>query len=341
VKINNFLLALAGASFIACAANAETQYWSGVEYYYTPESINSLTGKIYSLENLWGGTPAPTNQLHFRHGGLGAAPFSDPVYWAVNDYTGIAPATPLTAKQISRSPNCCFSTFQVEAGSGYDTGQFGWVMSTAWVPLPENPDLQFVNMQGTYVWPSSQPIRPWITSSSRLGFEFSMKIPSAGISYGAKSYVTAQIAIHDGSGHYFWMQPVIYLNGFTAGAESTDAIGYDVGTGAAYINPVYQNVGRYTSKFDNPFTGQLGNLTTTSTWSEWKWYSLTISTQQLLNAINDLNAMGGNFSTNLSDYWVDFMGIQSEINRQATGQPHDPDGWIGVGIKQVYAYRMY
>lgn len=317
------------------AAQAESQRWSAVEYYYKPEALGSLAGRIFSLESLRAGQPRPLGKLHFVHGEYGYPAFSEAPAWSVSDYTGLPGSEPADEKQ-GGTGDC--SAFQVEAGKGLEVGSAGWVMKTGCVALSDDPAHRFVNMQANVTWAPDQMPRPWATGDSRFALEFSLKIPSAGVSNGAKAYATAQLAIHDGAGHFFWLQPPLFLAGFPAGAETRDMKGFD--QGVPYINPVYRSQGRYMSRFDNPVTGQVSHVTTRKPWSAWHWYAFTVSTRQLRAAVDDLNANGGKFSADLSRYGVSFIGVQTEINRQGTASGKTPQGWMGIGLKQLYAYRL-
>ena len=318
------------------AVQAESQRWAAIDYYYKPEALGSLDDRIFSLESLRAGQQRPLGVLHFVHGEYGYPAFSKAPTWSVSDYTGLPGTEPADQKQ-GGTGEC--SAFQVEAGKGLDVGSAGWVMKTSCSPLPDDPAHRFVNMQANVTWAQEQMPRPWPTQKSRFGVEFSLKIPTARLLSGARGYATAQVAIHDGDGHFFWMQPPLFLAGFPAGAERRDAIGVD--QNVPYINPVYRGQGRYMSKFDNPVTGQVSNVTTARSWSAWHWYAFTISRAPLRAAVTDLNAKGGLFSSDLSRYGVSLIGVQTEINRQAAAPGKTPEGWIGIGLKQLYAYRLY
>ena len=332
MKVLVFALLLAATG----AVHAASQRWSGIEYYYKPETLGSLDGRIFSLESLRAGKPRPSGVLHFVHGEYGYEAFSQAPSWSVSDYTGLPGLQPADEKQ-GGSGDC--SAFQVEAGKGLDAGSSGWVMKTSCSPLPADPAHRFVNMQANVSWAQDQMPRPWATDSSRLGVEFSLKIPVARVLTGAKGYATAQVAIHDGEGHFFWLQPTLFLAGFPAGAERKDASGFD--QNVPYINPVYRARGRYLSKFDNPLTRQVSHVTAARAWPAWRWYAFTISREQLQAAVTDMNANGGKFSADLSRYGVSLIGVQTEINRQAATPGKTPEGWIGIGLKQLYAYRLY
>lgn len=329
--------ALALALLLACGAvQAEAQRWSGIEYFYRPEALGSLDARVFSLESLRAGTPRPPGVLHFVHGEYGYAAFSQAPGWSASDFTGLPGTEP--ADERHGGPGAC-SAFQVEAGQGLDVGSSGWVMKAGCSPLSDDPAHRFVNMQANVTWPLDAMPRPWATEGSRLGLEFSLKLPTARMLAGAKGYATAQVAIHDGDGHFFWLQPMLFLAGFAPGAERSDARGFD--QSVPYINPVYRNRGRYLSKFDNPRTRQVSHVTARQPWSAWRWYAFTVSRAQLLAAVTDLNANGGKFSTDLSRYGISLVGVQTEINRQAVAPGKTPDGWIGIGLKQLYAYRLY
>ena len=333
-------LARTGAAALALlagtVAQAASQGWSDIEYFYKPEPIGSLDGRVFSLESVKAGTPRPLGALHFVHGEYGYQAFSAAPRWSVGDYTGLPGSEPADQKQSG--PDEC-SAFQVEAGSGLTAGSSGWVMKTDCAPLSDDPAHRFVNMQANVTWSTGQMPRPWVTESSRFGMEFSVKIPTAKMLSGARGYATAQVAIHDGDGHFFWMQPTLFLAGFPPGAERKDARGFDLAV--PYINPVYRGNGRYLSKFDNPVTGQVSHVTTARPWSAWHWYAFTISRAQLLCAITDLNASGGHFSVDVARYGISLIGVQTEINRQAAKPGRSPEGWLGIGLKQLYAYRLY
>jgi hypothetical protein len=326
------LLALLLAS---TGAHAETQRWSGIEYYYQPEQIGSLDGRIFSLESLQAGKKRPLGTLHFIHGEYGDAPFSQRGTWQSGDQTGLSGTEP--ADERESGPDRC-SAFEVEAGTGLEAGTAGWVMKSDCVSLSDDPAHRFVNMQANVTWARERMPRPWVTPRSRFGFEFSLKLPAARVSGGAKAYATAQVAIDDGEGRFFWIQPPLFLQGFPAGAETKDTHGFD--QNVPYINPAYRDNGRYMSKFDNPLTHQVSSVASTRRWSNWRWYAFTISPRQLGNAIRDLNANGGRFSTDLSRYGVSLIGVQTEINRQGGKSGTTPQGAIGIGMKQVYAYRI-
>ena len=329
--------ALAIALLLASAAvHAESQRWSAIEYYYQPESLGSLEGRVFSLEGLRAGQPRPLGLLHFVHGEYGYSAFSEAPRWSVSDYTGLPGSEPADEKH-GGAGEC--SAFQVEAGKGLEVGSSGWVMKTSCSPLSDDPAHRFVNMQANVTWTADQMPRPWATASSRLGVEFSLKIPTARVRSGAKGYATAQVAIHDGDGHFFWLQPLLFVAGFAAGAERKDASGFD--QNVPYINPIYRSRGRYMSKFDNPRTRQASHVTARKPWSAWHWYAFTVSRAQLLAAITDLNKNGGAFSTDLSRYGISLIGVQTEINRQAVAPGKTPEGWMGIGLKQLYAYRLY
>lgn len=329
------VLALALLLAIA-SAHAESQRWSAIDYYYKPEALGSLDGRIFSLESLSAGKPRPQGVLHFIHGEYGDPAFSEEPSWPVSDYTGLPVSEAADARQ-GTTARC--SAFQVLAGKGLDRGSAGWLMKTSCSPLPDDPAHRFVNMQANITWAQEQMPHPWLTDKSRFGFEFSLKLPTARMLSGAKGYATAQVQIDDGQGHFFWLQPLLFLSGFPAGAERTDDRGFvqDV----PYINPAYRSRGRYMSKFDNPVTGQVSHVTATKPWSAWHWYAFTVSRKQLQAAVADLNANGGRFSTDLSRYGIALIGVQTEINRQAATPGKTPEGWIGVGLKQLYAYRLY
>ena len=318
------------------AVQAESRRWSAIDYYYQPEVLGSLDDRIFSLESLRAGKQRPLGVLHFVHGEYGYPAFSEAPTWSVSDFTGLPGKEPADQKQ-GGAGEC--SAFQVEAGKGLDVGSAGWVMKTSCSPLPDDPAHRFVNMQANVTWTQAQMPRPWATENSRFGVEFSLKIPTARMLSGAKGYATAQVAIHDGDGHFFWMQPPLFLAGFPAGAERRDSIGLD--QTVPYIKPVYRGQGRYMSKFDNPVTRQVSSVTTARPWSAWHWYAFTVSREQLRAAVTDLNAKGGHFSTDLTRYGVSLIGVQTEINRQAAPPGKTPDGWIGIGLKQLYAYRLY
>ena len=320
----------------ATAVHAESQRWSAIEYYYKPEALGSLDGRIFSLESLRAGAPRPLGVLHFVHGEYGVPAFSEAPTWPVSDYTGLPGNEPADEKQGS---NAECSAFQVEAGKGLDVGSAGWVMKTSCSPLQDDPAHRFVNMQANVAWAQDAMPRPWATDSSRFGVEFSLKVPTVRMLDGAKGYATAQVGIHDGEGHFFWLQPTLFLAGFPAGAQRTDASGLD--QNVPYINPVYRASGRYLSKFDNPVSRQVSHVTAARPWSAWHWYAFTVSRAQLQAAVTDMNAKGGRFSTDLSRYGVSLIGVQTEINRQAVTPGKTPEGWIGIGLKQLYAYRLY
>ena len=333
-------LARAAAAALALlagtAAQAASQGWSGIEYFYQPEPLESLDGRVFSLESLQAGTPRPLGTLHFVHGEYGYQAFSAAPGWSVGDYAGLSASEPADQKQSG--PDEC-SAFQVKAGPGPAAGSSGWMMKTDCAPLSADPAHRFVNMQANVTWSAGQMPRPWVTASSRFGMEFSLRIPTAKMQSGARGYATAQVAINDGDGHFFWMQPPIFLAGFPPGAERKDARGFDLDV--PYINPVYRGKGRYLSTFDNPVTGQVSHLTTARPWSAWHWYAFTISRAQLLAAITDLNANGGHFSGDMARYGISLIGVQTEINRQAAKPGRTPEGWLGIGLKQLYAYRLY
>ncbi|MFC5497842.1 hypothetical protein ACFPOE_09895 [Caenimonas terrae] len=320
----------------AGAVHAQSQRWSAIDYYYKPEALGSLDGRIFSLESLRAGQPRPAGVLHFVHGEYGESAFSEASTWPVGEYTGLDGKEPADEKQHGAG-EC--SAFQVEAGKGLDVGSAGWVMKTGCAPLSDDPAHRFVNMQANVAWAADQMPRPWQTPASRFGMEFSLKIPSAKMLAGAKGYATAQLQIHDGDGHFFWMQPTLFLAGFAPGAQSRDSTGLD--QNIPYINPVYRSRGRYLSKFDNPVTHQVSHVTASRPWAQWHWYAFTVSSAQLLAAVTDLNAKGGKYSTDLSGYGISLIGVQTEINRQAVAPGKTPEGWIGVGLKQLYAYRLY
>lgn len=330
------VLSLALLLLATGAAQAVSQRWSGIEYFYKPELLGSLDKRIFSLESLRAGTPRPLGTLHFVHGEYGYSAFSEAPSWSVSGYTGLPDSEPADEKQSG--PGEC-SAFQVQAGKGLTTGSSGWVMKTGCSPLSDDPAHRFVNMQANVTWAPDQMPRPWVTESSRFAVEFSLKIPTARVLSGAKAYATAQVAIHDGEGHFFWLQPVLFVAGFPPGSERKDTSGFD--QNVPYINPIYRKQGRYLSKFDNPRTGQVSHVTTTKPWSKWHWYAFTVSRAQLLAAVQDLNANGGKFSTDLSRYGISLVGVQTEINRQAVTPGKTPEGWVGIGLKQLYAYRLY
>ncbi len=321
---------------ISASVQAESQRWSAIDYYYKPEALGSLDGRIFSLESLRAGKPRPLGVLHFVHGEYGYPAFAEAPTWSVSDYTGLAGSEPADEKH--GGTGAC-SAFQVEAGKGLEVGSSGWVMKTGCSPLSQDPAHRFVNMQANVTWALEQMPRPWITESSRFAVEFSLKIPTAQVASGAKGYATAQVAIHDGEGRFFWLQPPLFLAGFAAGSARKDTSGFD--QNVPYLNPVYRSKGRYLSKFDNPVTRQVSHVTAVKPWSAWRWYAFTISRSQLLAAVTDLNANGGHFSTDLSRYGVSLVGVQTEINRQAEVPGKTPEGVIGIGLKQLYAYRLY
>jgi hypothetical protein len=331
-----FVLALLLAAAAVGAVYAESKRWNAIEYYYKPEALSSLNGRIYSLESLSAGTHRPQGVLHFIHGEYGDPAFSEQPSWPVSDYTGLPPGEPADARQ---GANAQCSAFQVQAGKGLDTGSSGWLMKTSCSPLHDDPAHRFVNMQANIAWTQERMPRPWQTEESRFGFEFSLKLPTARVLFGAKGYATAQVQIDDGDGHFFWLQPLLFLAGFPAGAERTDDRGFIADV--PYINAAYRSRGRYMSKFDNPLTRQVSHITSAKPWPAWHWYAFTVSRAQLQAAVTDLNANGGKFSTDLSRYGVGLIGVQTEINRQAVTPGKTPEGWIGVGLKQLYAYRLY
>jgi hypothetical protein len=290
------------------AAHSEVQRWSGIEYYYQPETT---ARSVYSLESLKAGTERPFGTLHFLHGQYGDA--------------------------FTKAGAC--SAFGRPDDDGADATALGWTMRTECAPLADDLPHRFVNMQANVVWKTSERPQPWPSASSRFGMEFSVRIPSAGVSAGARGYATAQVGIHDGDDHFFWLQPVIWLSGFGPGAQRKDAVGTD--PSGPYINPVYRDHGRYLSKFDNPRTGQVSRVTRTQPFTAWGWYAFTISRAQLLAAVADLNANGGHFSTDAARYRVGLIGVQTEINRQAGAVGTTPQGWVEIGLKQLHAYRLY
>jgi hypothetical protein len=335
LRLLHTAVAAALALLLGPAAQSEAQRRSGIEYYYQPEAIESLDGRVFSLESLRGGTQRPLGKLHFVHGEYDRSVFSTPTLWSVNLHTALAGASAPQKKESV--PGDC-SAFQVDPGSEPAEGSANWIMQTSCSALSPDPAHRFVNMQANVAWPTERMPQPWITPNSRFALEFSLRLPSAGVNDGARAYATAQVAIHDGDGHYFWLQPPLFLYGFPRGAEKQDQRGFD--QDVPYINPAYRRGGRYLSKLDRPATGQVSSVTSSQPWSGWHWYAFTISRSQLRHAVADLNASGGRFSTDWSRYRVSFIGVQTEINRQAAiGKT--PQGWIDIGLKQLNAYRLY
>lgn len=115
---------LALALLLAIASvHAESQRWSAIDYYYKPEALGSLDGRIFSLESLSAGKPRPQGVLHFIHGEYGDPAFSEEPSWPVSDYTGLPGNESADARQ-GTTARC--SAFQVLAGKGLDVGSAGW-----------------------------------------------------------------------------------------------------------------------------------------------------------------------------------------------------------------------
>ena len=213
------LTALLCATFATSAAFAEWQYFDNVEYFYQPEEITSLTSpsrRVYSLAELEAmGTSAPRNFLHFAYGGLNPdAPINVPLSatWPT-DYSGLIVTGDLASKQLAQGPTCC-DAFQTEAGT-----QMGWILSSAYT-APQS----HVNLQVRYnTGPNNYP-QPWPGYWSKLGMEFSIKIPSSGLSPAnpvpPAVYVTGQLLIFDvaddpaaAGSRKFWVQPSVFFQG--------------------------------------------------------------------------------------------------------------------------------
>ena len=330
--------------------------WSEVNYFYRPESITDSTDRFITKE---GADPNILfERIHFFSANLGADVFDNTINWQLGDFTGLYPTESST--QITRGHKSYgASAFQFDSVGGIESGSLGWMLNSFGLPASDDPNDRFVNAMIRYLW-SFRTIHPWSSKNSHLGMEFSIQIPTAYRTSEAHSYVTAEIAIHDGTDEanrrYFWFQPVVFMDGFSPGQERIDESGLDAGTGSFWINPKFKPGcdSKFITSFENTSTGQKSSFTQTQTWTGWKWFALTISRTQLLNAVKEINQAIENYNTNPNNsvkkekfssdpnnYFISLMSIQSEINRNSSSQNGQiQNAHIGLSVKQLYLYEL-
>ena len=286
-------------------------------YFYQPETITNISGRAFSDSS------SPAHLLNMSTFGETAAAVSTPITWAVGDFTGLYPASPVNnfqrgisngwygscAVQISGSQEgCMVHTFSIPGGSGYN--------------------YNLANAQVNYKWNYADGNCPWSSTGAFLSINFNMQIPAVYMANGAVGYVYTSVLLQDTNGNICWLQPQIFD---TRGAPNTEYCGWDPGTKSAYANTYYSsNQTRYCSMSPG------SSASTGSHWTGWKSYGVNISTTNLLNAINDINhQFGGTLSTNPADYRLILLTIQDEIYWPVG------NGYIGMSVSNLSAYAFY
>jgi hypothetical protein len=287
---------------------------------YTPESISDISGRVYADA----GAPAHlTNMSTF--GQTSNAVSQTITGWNLGTYTGVTSPSPLSDYQRGINNSVAGSSAVQMTGT-----EMGVIIKTSSIPGGSGYNGNLANGQTSYQWTSQDNVRPWAYSDSVFNMSYDLKIPQATITGNACAYACASILIKDGTGKYFWIQPQMFD---TRGAPHTEYYGWDNGTNSGYVNTFFDasNNRTYCSLLSGSYAS------TGSTWSDWHYYGYSISTNQLLSAINSINtAFNVGLSTDTSTYWLNLITIQEEAY-----WPSGTSAVATMGIRNMTAWDTY
>jgi hypothetical protein len=287
-------------------------------FFYRPENITGISGRAFANNS------GPDHQLNISLFGAGSDAVSKVVNWQVGDFTGAITPAPLGNYQRGVLGGGYGSTAVQMAGD-----EMGGQLHTASIPGGSIYPNNLACMSVHHNW-NADYVKPWTHATSQLRVQFNMQIPAFYMIGGALGYINLGMGMQDENGKSFWFLCAVFD---TRGAPSKESIGWDKGgTSLPYASSFFDcNVAtRYCSRDAASY------WSTSIPWSGWHRYGCTISRQQLLNIINDLNTTyGRGYSTNVSGYRLTSVSLQDEI-KWPTG-----NGWLPMGVKGLSVFEEY
>jgi hypothetical protein len=297
-------------------------------FFYKPQNVGNIKGRAFA------DTAAPLRLLNMSVFGATQNAVSQAINgWQVGDFSGVASPEPKDNYQRGIS-NTWIGSTSVQMTNSEMGGQLHTYSIS---PLGgSNYNYNLANLQVNYTWADFKKgrsgqvnILPWRHSTSRLKFQFKLKIPNVYMEGGAIGYVYASLLLQDENGKIFWLQPQIFD---TRGTPSSEFLGWDGGTKSGYVNTFYdsKNATRYCSKDTRSYSS------TDTTWRTWHLYSFSVNRTQLLNAVASMNqTFNSGLSNNVAGYRVVMFTVQDEIYWE-TG-----NGWLPMSIRDLNMYEQY
>lgn len=293
--------------------NSNDPLLNGTVDLYRQEPISNLDAAIIPISNL----NSPTDVPFFRFFQMGPDVIATPAAWQVGDFTGLYPASPVTAFQRgSRYKENLYGSNAVQAyGNAY-----GFVISPATAPTSTHT-LQPAGLMFAWAnWPC-----PWAVSGKRLVLSFDLQVPVVSLKGRAlAAYVGTNFIMRDRkSGREFYYGVMLFDNRpGQVPATGNLVSNIDDCLGGCTVFPMF-TIGGFLG-FDHAFStaGNDSAFYTTSTWRGFRSFEVSFTADNLLNGIKEANktiSSEKKLSENLADYEIENMTLQGEIPYDGSG----------------------
>jgi hypothetical protein len=254
---------------IALFAILLTQPASAITWLYTPESLSSIDGRYYNAA----ANPQRLMNITVFHQGTGAVS-QNITDWNLGTYTGVTTPSPLGNYQRgidnSTPGSCAVQAVGTQWGSVIDTAS-----------VTENPASYNYknNVSLRYGFGGGSPVYPWATTVGSFNMSFDLKVPTATFVSGTVPHVYASISVIDPNGQFISIQPNMY----DPRGALTEFSGWDPVGNAAYVHSSFTSSAKFISILPGSST------IATTTWNDWRYFSFSITGDELLTIINKIN----------------------------------------------------
>lgn len=340
--------------FVFCLILSATGH-AGVNYYYTPSPIGSISGRVFA---------DPTQTLAYRTttwtvyniqplGGSLGTPITS---WNLGDFTGSNVPAPLGNFQRG-GPTTSYGGMSVEMHDftdnvGVTGSMFGSMMNTFGQPYSASTNITGAILSYTF-HPTLDNFRPFAQgANSVLRYSLFLQTPSVYVVGNARAHIGPSFTLEDTTtGQYFWFAPWAFNQGSgTSNTYSGENISWDSASRSAIIGTLFQPGTSYIT------TDSTSAQSTNMPWTGWRWFGYSVSIPQISKAINDLNnaiAPGPQslckdvdrnqglcepFSTNPANYKLGQILVDAEIARP-TGA--SDNGYMGFSTYGIWVYSTY
>jgi len=256
------------------------------------------------------------------------------ISWAVGNYTGFFPPSPVTNYQFGVNTNSYGSV----AVQWY--GRTMGILNRPWT-VNRSSSLIIPTVMAHDFNPAVTNLRPWPagrTTVSEMSYQLYLRVPHSSFANGSVNYAQSYIVLRDATtGKWFWVGPSQYDN---RGSFPSASIISESQGGCSYPcsgNPIvsfgYQDFTSY---------GHLGPgsyQSTGATWSGWRWYEFRMTRGELTSAILGIKQLfpaHAGISTRPQDYQLTGVYFLSEI-----AYPANSDATLGLSFKNIRVMEYY
>ncbi|OHB59718.1 MAG: hypothetical protein A2Y12_14775 [Planctomycetes bacterium GWF2_42_9] len=299
--------------FIGFTAEAGTTNW------YSPVSVSNISGHAYANPANGGPTHTPICITWY----CGNDAVDESISWAVGDFSGYYPASPLTQYQRGID-NTWYGSCAVQMKDDYA----GFQLHGYSASQPPNLDLRSMYYQ--YNFTAQDQLYPW-GQGGYFRYSAYIQVPAKYFQgSGACGYFDFIMHLTDTStGNGVWIVVAAYdSRGSSALYEGAS---WDSGTNTAMVVSYFGSGRRYLTLGDSSysFTG--------TTWSGLRYYAYKMYGQDVTDWATDLNnTYGTNFSTTPSHYRLNGFNLGPEIY-----VPSGTNGWMSCSLRDVHLLSNY